>query len=443
MHRWRILLVVFLLVGAALASAGFLIPTTYTANTRIVFVPKLSPFSSMEARQTAESYLADRMKTYAQIVTTNQVLQPVIDSLDLRATVPDLVNQIEVAIPADTLVINLSVKGRTAEEAASTANRIANEMSWAVASLEGSASVPESPVQVAVLQPADIPTHPSSPSLLIKLIAAAGLALIAGVFAAVMVDNFDTRVRRRRDVTASGLRYLGGIPTARDIKVQSLLKFTEQSPQLQATFHRIAIDVLSAIRGTSPLLMITSPGRGAGKTMVAANVAGALAGAGNRVAYIDADARGGRLATQVGIPQTPGITDLISGRMELDESFFQWTWGGFTVVPFGESAIDAGEMLAGEKFAELMRSLAGHFDVIIVDAPPVTDFSDAARFTKNIRNAIVVAQAANTRREELLRATGSLRHAGTEIVGVVLSRVRDEQPAPADETDRSEETSDR
>lgn len=93
MRRWPVLLTVFLVVGAALAGAGFLIPSTYTANARIVFAPKLSGFVSMGTRQEAQTYVADRMKTYAQLVTTNRVLQPVIDSLNLGVTVPDLVKK--------------------------------------------------------------------------------------------------------------------------------------------------------------------------------------------------------------------------------------------------------------------------------------------------------------------------------------------------------------
>ena len=437
-RRWRLLLMVFLLVGAALVGAGFLIPKTYTSNVRIVVVPKLSPYAGMEVRQTAESYLADRMKTYAQLVTTNQVLQPVIDSLNLGITVPELVKQIDVTVPVDTLVINVAVKAPAAATAAATANRIANEMPWAVADLEGATTVSVSPVQVSVLQPADMPLHPSSPKVWLNVVVAVVLALIVGVFAAVIADNFDSRIRKRRDVTALSVPYLGGVPAVRDVQARDLLDFTKQSPEVRGVLHRIAIDVLYSIDGTPKFVMVTSPGPSVGKTMVTANIAGALAEAGNRVVFIDADVRGGRLAAQIGIPQNRGITDLVSGRADLDESVLQWNLDGFTVIPCGASAIDVGEMLAGEKFADVMRRLADFFDLVVVDAPPVTNLSEASLFTQNISNVVVVAEGGHTRRAELLRVTTSLRHAGAKILGVVLSRVRDEQPAPADEEDRTD-----
>ena len=60
-------------------------------------------------------------------------------------------------------------------------------------------------------------------------------------------------------------------------------------------------------------------------------------------------------------------------------------------------------MFAGKKFGEVMRDFADHFDVIIVDAPPITTSSEASRFTQNISNVVVVAEAVSTRRADLLR----------------------------------------
>ena len=445
MRRWQVLLSVFFLVGVAGVVGGFLLPTAYTANVRIVFTPNLSANTDVATRQVAGLYLTDRMKTYAQLVTTDQILQPVIDSLNLGLTVPELIKHTEVTIPAGTNVINVAVEAPTAAKAASAANRIANLMPAAVASLEGATTVAESPINVYVLQPADIPLHRSSPNILLNLIVAAGLALFAGVFAAVLVDNFDTRLRRRGDITALGVPYLGGIPTGRGAKARHLSQFSEQAPELQAILRRIAIDVLCTVDETPTCLLFTSPRVGDDKTIVAANIAGALAEAGNRVVFIDADARGRRLAAQVGITPTPGITDLISGHRQLDQSFLDSQWSGFTVIPCGGRAVDAGEMLAGEKFGRALDVLAGRFDVVIVDAPPITNLSEGSLFTQNISNVVIVAEAMKTRRAELLLSTGSLRHAGAKTLGVVLSRVRkDEQSAPADgERHHDDETSDR
>ena len=129
-RRLLVLLWTFLLVGAALGGAGFLIPSAYTATVQMVFSPNLPADATVETRQTAELYLSARMKTYAQVVTTDPVLQPVIDNLRLGVTMPQLVENLEVTIPADTSVINVSVSAPTATKAASTANQIASQMQF-------------------------------------------------------------------------------------------------------------------------------------------------------------------------------------------------------------------------------------------------------------------------------------------------------------------------
>lgn len=186
LRRRQVLLLTFLLVGATLGGAGFLIPASYTATVQMLFTPNLPANAEVETRQTAQLYLAARMKTYAQVVTTDPVLQPVIDNLRLGVTVPQLVEKMQVTIPKDTSVINVSVSAPTAAGAASTANQIANQMQVVVVNLEGSATI----IQVATLQPATPPLHRSSPNVVLNLAVAILLALVAAVFAAVVVDRY-------------------------------------------------------------------------------------------------------------------------------------------------------------------------------------------------------------------------------------------------------------
>ncbi len=157
MRRRSVLASVFLLVLANAVVLGFLLPTVYTADTRMVLSARIPANASVEARLAAQQYLMDRMKTYAQLVTSDQVLQPVIDSLQLSVTVPELVKQLEITIPSGTSVIAVSAEASSAEQAGAIANVIAEQVPWAVAGLEDSSSVGDSPIDVSVLQPAEVP----------------------------------------------------------------------------------------------------------------------------------------------------------------------------------------------------------------------------------------------------------------------------------------------
>lgn len=434
-RRWLVIVCTFLLVGVALVGAGFLIPKAYTATVQMVCSPDLPSDATMETRQLAGVYMAARMETYAQVVTTDAVLQPVIGGLHLDVSVPELVDSLDVSIPSDTSVIEVKVSAPTAKQAASTANSIASQMQSAVTVLEGSATV----VRVDILQPAAPPLLPTSPNIRLNTAIAFVLALLSAIFAAVLVDTFGARLKKRRDVTALGVAFLGGVPKGGDAKAGDLLPFTEQTSDLRAIYERIAGDVLYAVGERPACVLFTAPRSGTGKTAVAANVAGALAAAGYRVAFVDADLRDGRLGARVGLAEMPGIHELASGRVEIGDPLFQQSWGGFSVIPVGGRAIDVGPLLAGEKFGDVLNVLAGHVDVIIVDAPSMTNASEPARFTQNIENVVVVAEAGGTRRADVLRVTDSLRETRARVLGVVLFAVRKaEEPAPADSEDRYE-----
>lgn len=423
LRRWPVFVVVTVVVGALVGGASFLIPPQYESAARVVFSPELTGDVTPEQRSVATTYVSSRMKTYAQAVTTTSVLGPVITALDLDTTVSNLSDEIVVTIPSDTTVMEIAVTFDTADGVAEIANAIAARMPQEVATMEGAVSLATSPVSVGVLEEAAPPESRTSPNIKLNLVIAAIIALLVGVFAAVIVDNFDTRVRRGKDVAALGIAYLGGVTTIRGVAAREMVQYGQQSPERVALYRRIGIDLLFAADETPTHLLFTSTRAGSGKTTVAANVAGALAEAGNRVVYIDSDVRGGRLSAQIGVPQSRGITDIVAGRVGLDDAIFFWKAGDFTIIPCGASSLDISEMLAGEKFAEVLQELGELFDVVIVDAPPMTNASEAARFSQNIPNVVVVAEASETRRADLVRAAGSLRQAGAGLLGVVLTHV--------------------
>ncbi len=433
-RRWPVFVVTTVLVAAILGGASFLIPHVYIATVQLSFSPTLTTDASVEQRRGGMLYVTERLPTYAQAVTTSEVLDPVVRSQRLDLTAWGLADELTVKIPSGTVVLNISVPDDTPEGAAAIANAIAGQMPAEVARLEGSATVDASPVSVEVLQEALPPEYRVSPNLRLNFAVAGLIALFLGILAAVLADSFDTRIRRGKDVTVLGLSYLGGLERVRRASGRELLRFEKNTPERVALFRRMAIDMLFLAEEKPTHIVFTAPASGAGKTTAAANIASALAEAGNRVAYIDADVRGGRLAAQIGVPQTRGITDLVAGKVDLDEALFFWKTGDFTIIPCGGTALDISEMLAGEKFRTVLDEMDELFEVIIVDAPPIANASDAARFTQNISNTVIVVESIETRRQDLLRVSASLRQAGAKLLGVMLSRVdRSEESAPADE----------
>lgn len=435
-RRWPVFVIVTIVVGGLLGGASFLIKPVYTAETEVLFSPQTDSDSTTDERRLGALYVSERIANYAALVTSESVVEPVIRSLGLDMSVAELEDEISVEIPTGTTLLRISVTNDTATGAADIAGALAAELPTAVADVENAATVAASPVVTATIQPASPPTQRTSPNVRLNLIVAALLGLFAGLLVAVLVDNFDNRVRRGADVTPLGIPYLGGMRLVRGKRTAEMLVLETQPHEISAAYRRLGIDVLFRAGEAPVSILFTSVKAGAGKTTTAAAIAGALAESGNRVVYVDADVRGGRLAAQAGIPQTRGVTDLVAGRIGLDEAMFYWRPGKFTIMPCGGAAIDVSEMLAGERMQTLLIEMTELFDVIIIDAPPTTNASEAARFTQNFQNVVVVAEAIETKRTELLRGVKALQQAGAKVLGVILSRVsKDEEAAAAEDAE--------
>ncbi|HCJ50105.1 MAG TPA: hypothetical protein DHW40_12385 [Microbacterium sp.] len=435
LRRWPVFVVTVIVVGGAIGGASFFIPPVYSATSTLTFAPVLGSETTIDERRSSTFYVVERMATYAQTVSTTEILDPVIDEERLDTTAQKLADEIIVTVPSGTTLLSITAEGDTARGAASLANAIAARVPDAVAALEGVATTEASPVTVATFQAAEPPENRSSPNHRLNLAIAAVVALFLGVLFAVLADSFDTRVRRAKDLEALGLPYLGAVQLARGTEATTLLNFAAQPIDRKMAIRRIAIDVLFAADRSPAHVLVTSALPGAGKTTVAAGIASALSEAGNRVVYIDTDMRGGRLAAQLRLPQLLGVTDIVAGKADLDDVLQQWPVGGFTILPIGATAVGVSDLLGSDAFSLVLTALDERFDVIVIDAPPVTNTAEAARFTQNVHEIVVVAEAAETKRTDLVRATTSLQHAGAEIVGIVLNRTTradDAAASPAD-----------
>ncbi|SHF73784.1 YveK family protein [Geodermatophilus nigrescens] len=170
-------------------------PRTYTASARVfVAVSPSIPNSGQ--------FVAQRVKSYPDVVVSRSVLEPVIDDLELGLTVPELAARVEATNPADTSQVEISVSDRDPEAAAAIADAVAERVTDVVEDLETPSSG-NRPVTLTVTDPAAVPTAPSSPA--VTNILALGLlgGLFVGLALAVLRSRTDDRLLTAADVRAA------------------------------------------------------------------------------------------------------------------------------------------------------------------------------------------------------------------------------------------------
>ncbi|MBC7931500.1 MAG: CpsD/CapB family tyrosine-protein kinase [Rubrivivax sp.] len=166
--------------------------------------------------------------------------------------------------------------------------------------------------------------------------------------------------------------------------------------------------------------VITSAGAMEGKTLTAINLSWLLAQTdGVSALLIDGDLRNPCVADYLGLDAPSGLSEVLAGEATLEESIVRLEPAGLHLLPGGTARDDVAEILSGPKFHAVLREASRMFDYVIIDAPPLGIFTDAAVLINRADGALIVARAGKTRCAALERLLEPLPR--ERILGVILN----------------------
>jgi tyrosine-protein kinase Etk/Wzc len=79
-------------------------------------------------------------------------------------------------------------------------------------------------------------------------------------------------------------------------------------------------------------------------------------------------------------------------------------------------------MLGSKRMREVLETLRGQFDIIILDSPPVLAATDAVLLSTQADATIVVASAGTTKEGDLDHSLARLDDVGAHVIGTLLNR---------------------
>jgi non-specific protein-tyrosine kinase len=278
---------------------------------------------------------------------------------------------------------------------------------------------------LTLIEPADLPEGPVSSGnrRTIMLVAAVGFLLSAG--AAYLLSYLDDTIKSPGDVKrALGMSTLGAVPVMEKAGSELVMLPGHHSTASEA--YRMLRTNLQFAAVEQPLrrLLVTSPAPTEGKSLSAANLAMAMAQAGQRVIIVDTDLHRPRLHRLFGLANNAGLTTALLEDKPVIEPLLQATdQAGLWVLTSGAIPPNPTEMLASARMRELLSELSGIADTIILDSPPAVILADAAVLATQCDGVLLVVDAGGTRRDMALRAVEALRSVNARILGVLLNRV--------------------
>jgi capsular exopolysaccharide synthesis family protein len=285
-----------------------------------------------------------------------------------------------------------------------------------------------------VVTPADLPDAPSSPK--VKRNTALGLLIgfLLGLIVVFLLERLDRRINTVEDLEATyRLPLLAAIPQS---------KSYVGSPNADRNGHHGEREVFRLLRAylryfnvdrEVRTLLVASAAPGDGKTTVARNLAEAAQETGTETLLLETDLRRPGLANHYRIAPAPGLSELLIGRTEPHAAVSSvpiatrvngsTTEVALDLLPAGHPPPNPAELLESHAMAELLSWAAEHYELVVIDTPPLAVVSDAIPLLRKVDGVVLVSYLGRNTRDVAAFLRERLVGLDAPVLGVIANGV--------------------
>ena len=213
------------------------------------------------------------------------------------------------------------------------------------------------------------------------------LALFVG-----WLETRDKHVKTVADIgLSSNIPILGTLP---DLKTPPARSDTASGPEAEAV-DVVRTLLLRRTGGGPCVVLVTSAGKGEGKTTLAGHLAASLARSWRKTLLVDGDLRTPAAHKLFGVAQEPGLCDMLRGDMEATEVIQPTALSRLWLLPAGHLDNHALQALAQQEGAAFLDSLREQYEFIVVDSGPVLAIADTLLLSQHADAVVMAVRAAD------------------------------------------------
>jgi succinoglycan biosynthesis transport protein ExoP len=293
--------------------------------------------------------------------------------------------------------------------------------------------------------------RPVLPNTKLNLLLALLLSILLAIGAALLHDSLDTTLRDAAEASRFlGADVIGVLPSdrtaaqlpKRPAAVADLISLTSANGRNgsnghHANGHYPSIsgfeEAVRTLRNTILLsdfeqrlrsIVLTSATASEGKTTVAAHLAIANADRGRRTLLVDGDLRRPALHVRFGLPLKKGLSNVLTGEIDWQDAVIPIEGKpNLQLLPSGPSSHRAADLI-GPRLAELLDEFGRHYDLVILDSPPLLGFAECLQMATAADGVVIVTRAGETKRRGVSAVVSTLARLRANLLGVVLNQVR-------------------
>lgn len=438
-RRWLIIVTAAVL-GAGLAAAyTSTITPTYVASSRI-YVTMATGTSVNDSYQGGLA-AQQRVTSYVNLVTSASVAQRVIDDLSLSMPAAELQSKITATFLPGTALIDVSVTDEDPERAKLLTDKVVAHFRRLVDELETTETGAAPAARVTVVDLAQTPADPIGPNPTRNIAVGLLAGLLLGCLAALARDRLDRTLR-----TSNDLDNLLPVPTLAIIDIGE--------PGAEGETRRLRARLTQSNGDADGMSLLVTSFSAESEPEVAISLSESLADTGRRVVLIDADTTGHGSSEQLPVLSSLGLAELLRSTTSPLGALCAWPEAGISVLRLGDADAHTSDLLASDRFADIVSELRTRFDYVVIEAAPVAAAADALAVSQVCDGTVAVVELGRTASPQVSGALATFEQGGSRLLGAVavsrkygnwfqrrtrrLGRHISHHPAPDDHDDTQE-----
>jgi len=274
-----------------------------------------------------------------------------------------------------------------------------------------------------IIEQAQPPSSPASPNNKVVLVLATVFGTILAVGVVLLLEVMDNTVHDASEAEElMKLPLLGILPKlpATAISLERSERFLDDVGLVEP-YRRL----LKTLEFRNPkklrIIVVSSTLSGEGKSVVVSHLAAVSAMLSRRTLIIDADLRRPRQHSLFSLPKEPGLTDVIGRNITLLHAVQPTGIENLSILTCGEQHARSWSLLESAYMKSLLVEAAAHYELVIVDSPPVTSCVDASTLTRHSDGLVMIIRPNFTPKDAVLRAVSELTGNSVPIQGVVVN----------------------
>ena len=414
--RWKIVVAAILacLIGAAAITT--LQTKTYQASAMLLM--SLDGATTINEYNEATQASQNRLSSYAQIAGGRAVAQRAIDQLHIPMNADELVRNTKVTFTPESLVLRVTVADSDPQRVAALAGAIADQF----ATLAPAVQPKGGPyTYAAVVERPTVPTYPVSPVPMRNLALGLVVGLLLGIALALIRDATDRTVRTGATLgRVSGLPVLAELPRKSTANGYSGSRTQGSAAVFEEAVRGLRTRLLAPAGPDLRSVLMTSPMIDEGATVTALELSRSFTEIRETVVLVEGDPRSPVIAGLVGVKSDVGMADVLAERRALDDAVHATSHTDLWVLA-SSKATGPDRRFGTAVLERTVEKLCARFDRMVVNAPPALATADAAMLAGAVEATVLVVRAGKTTVDEVSAAVETLRAAGGNVVGTVLT----------------------